>query len=410
MAILISDKSYLSSGGTYGLNTSLFDSNLKFNSTSNSILYYTIADYTQTLVSGSTVYIKLISTGKLEGYLNNSLYNYRFNFDKYIKISQNNEQEIDRSIKASYILRTNKGNKDYSSLFFGLSNTNIIDINTTDKYIDENGEIYIKLTNSYDFISKYDFIFLDVSYGNITVDFSKLVPLTNNIYFYKNTWVSFSVPSPVTSDYVVGLYDVNNNKIVTNITGLTYPDDNSGVTYIQYNNYIFLYVPENCEYIKIELPNTNNIYKYYTKCPPKNLNCFYYYNLNGSLDVLYTEGTLNIIDLTSKKYLTSGNNKFVYSIETTKQLKVNTGYKLTENEIRSLMKSPYIFHNSNERLYDPNDSNPTYGYPVLNSYTLDNNTFDGYTGKKLSERNIELVLNEDKTYKRKSNFKLGFFD
>lgn len=408
------------------INFPYFESQLKWYADYSEI-YYTVADYNQTYINGSTVYIKLISTGKLEGYYQDTVYNYnyRFDFDKYIKIY--NEYIIDSEYVLSIdifpksklickdIRRELYKNKDYSSLFFGLSNVNIIDITSTDKHYSTDGEIYIKITNTLPFSEKYDFVFLDTYNTSRTVefDYSKFKPSTNNNKYFKGTWASFSIPSPVTTSYKIFTYDINNNKIQNSISysydpgPIDYSD--SGYT-IPYNGIFFLYIPDNCEYVTAEIPNVTGTtaFKIYTQCKPKNLNCFYYNNLEGSFDVLYTEGTINKIDLTSKKYLTSGNNKFTYSIDTTHQLKVNTGYKLSDLEIRSLMRSPYIYYLSiSDVLYT---SGFNYNVYTLKRYTLDNNTFDGYTGKKLSERNIELVLNEDKTYKRKSNFNIGFFD
>ena len=52
----------------------------------------------------------------------------------------------------------------------------------------------------------------------------------------------------------------------------------------------------------------------------------------------------------------------------------------------------------------------TGGEPILKRYKINNSTFDGYTGKQLSEKNIELLLDDERVYTRKNNINLSFFD
>ena len=43
-------------------------------------------------------------------------------------------------------------------------------------------------------------------------------------------------------------------------------------------------------------------------------------------------------------------------------------------------------------------------------YILETSEFGGYNGKKLSNKNIELILLDPKQYKIRTNYNLNFFD
>lgn len=48
--------------------------------------------------------------------------------------------------------------------------------------------------------------------------------------------------------------------------------------------------------------------------------------------------------------------------------------------------------------------------PVVKKYIIDTTTFDGYNGKLLSDKNLELIFTDPKSYKRKATKNITFFD
>ena len=78
-------------------------------------------------------------------------------------------------------------------------------------------------------------------------------------------------------------------------------------------------------------------------------------------------------------------------------MKLNTGYNITEEQMHDIMVSPYVY------LFDEETEE-------YKEYILETSEFGGYNGKKLSNKNIELILLDPKKYKIRTNYNLNFFD
>ena len=522
---------------SYALNDKDFYPEVFFTDT-NSIIYYTITQYD---------YIndnyKIIANGKLNGYLNiNNDYDYRFDFSKYIKIKQeydlsnlnkwaDNERILYKDIKENIF-----------NFYFTLSSQPIIENSTSNLIFMSNGEIYVNgdpdTMLTWD-INDYNYKFYDKTDLNLFC-----YPTTTNIY--NETWVPFGCYSFSGDDvmYVI-LYDSLGNEIGGHSIWGT---DEGNL------RQFFFYIPSTCAYVEVWGAYSNQTHTRFNTICGKN-KPIYYWNNNGCIDVLYTSGIENEIDNVTKEYIQLGNKSLPIKINTQKQLKINTGFNLNQEQIYQIIETPYCFTSQYGELekvgrnYLTDDVNPGFGpnnigygsgqtktdeidvynrytpdvdklvslyminnfdyinnvkryiisvwvrcqttsaiaiycsgnyddslkinsvpantwtriytepfyavgshtiiignisgsaygnwidvkkvkielgdqitewelsleeqgivKPLFKKWNVDNSSFDGYNGKLLSEKNIELLLTDDKKYKRNTNIKLGFFE
>lgn len=505
----------LQGDGSYYLNTDTFDPRFMWSDT------VTTINYIVCRLEGAVW--KVIANGKLNGYNDGTVnYQYKFDFNNYIKIKQ-------EKLPVFYTEATNFYSNGTSvtscSLSLVLSSNDIFAANTTKITTLSNGEMV--LTGSYipsnlTSLISLDYVFHDAINGNIQQ------PSTQ--YYYTDSYIPFTVGAGKT--IYVAAYD--------SVGGTIYQYD--GISTI--NSKIFLfYIPTDCVRISFTGVNGNsNIYTYY----PKQSECkkqLFYYSISGNLDMMYIEGNTHEADNITKDYITVNDQKLPINIKYQKQLKVNTGFKLNQEQIYSLIKTPYTFLVEKQLLIYPNllNNSETLGtdwgsdyaatsnrtYPTINGqkvinvastgtncnawvahgttftpgiyytisfntlgttpftigicenshifngvngrvsftfqyvdysygviyitiptsghntsfynfklekgsvptpyevsindyntkpitpfkrYQLDTQSFEGYVGSKLSERNIELLLSDEKIYKRKTNFDLTFWD
>jgi len=59
---------------------------------------------------------------------------------------------------------------------------------------------------------------------------------------------------------------------------------------------------------------------------------------------------------------------------------------------------------------NPFDTDSTFGLQTFKRFKQLNSTFEGFNGSNLSEKNIEMIIEDEKKYEKKSNIKLNFFD
>lgn len=89
-----------------------------------------------------------------------------------------------------------------------------------------------------------------------------------------------------------------------------------------------------------------------------------------------------------------------------------THIKITHSSAGSI-RSLQLTKNASSYNWSANQEELPNYYPLRienKRYMLDTTSFEGYNGSKLSEKNIELILTDEKISKRKSNFELNFFD
>lgn len=497
--------------GNYYLNVDNFESRLMFTDSHTKINYViTRYDYTDQVW-------KIINNGVLQGYNKNSTYQYKVDLEQYIKINQ--IKDLNGNILDTENIKVIDQYND-CKLSIAFSVNNILSASSAYLTYKSNGEIWLKGTPGTSIISslaRYDYVF----YDKINSE-SYILPSCE--FLYKTTWIPFTVYSNnQDSDFVC--YDENNNQLFYKFI--------SPGTQTLTKTYL-IYIPSNCYKIRLFIKSTYIFL--YPKDLPCNTHPFYFNGINGGLDIIYTNGNIHNVENVTKDYIQLNNQKLPIKINVQKQLKVNTGFKLNDEQVYSLIKSPYLLKpyngelestkrnllkhsnipiiktttdgkylignyefehtlvmgkkytalinltswnggncyfyldgnqliggsgsedtikiitfvaNANwERLtfyqadatdgdivvryatvyegnsvpnngieYGGNGWIPAYGELPIDGriiqgkkYMLDTTTFEGWNGNNLSEKNIELLLTDDKNYKRRTNFDSSFWD
>lgn len=313
---------------------------------------------------------KVVSYGKLSGFLReDGKYNYRFNFDRYIRIPK---------IDFSNIVKVN----DYYSYIEGINSSrvallinpgDILTINGSLITQKSNGEYYLNSGIDPDDIvaNRFEYFFKD----RVTYDSNFYVPelIPNTIF----PITVFAEQLDVTLYFAISGVTTHTLKVTPGY------DFRVGL----------LSIPSNVR--RMEL--------YYNSALPtlypvdKCVNEYFYFNTDGYFDVLRTTGVKKEIENSEKENIKMGNNLIVLKTNTTKQILQNTGFFVQSNKLYDIMKAPLIYV-----------LNPT--NIVAKEYTLDNTQFDGYNRVKLSERNVELTFTDPKSYKRITQKQITFFD
>lgn len=348
------------------LNDSTFTPKLFFTDTNTKLCYFIMRND------------KVITQGVLQGHSNGTNYDYRFDFSNYIKID--NQQTI--KLSGNTTNYQFNGNNScglyfvYSTTDFSLVNTNITAGNLT---LLSTGEVILASGKTIDNIvcTEYGYFkFLDQIYG----------PSNIEIGTAKKAYFEQYLP-------IISYTDEVKIRIETStLVSYVYMYKNAAYDY----RACLLYVPIDCKNIWIQFKVGSNYLDKYLLYPYKLCATPYYYiNDNGIFDAIYCTGIGNEIDTITKTNLTVGNKQIQTGISIAKQIKHNTGFNITQEQMYSLMKSPLVY-----KLYNG----------TLKEYVIANTTFEGYNGKKLSGKNIELVLTDPVKYTRKTNYTTTFFD
>lgn len=322
--MVIQSFSHLQDSGNYYLNSNSFDSRLLFSDTNSSLNYYVVRlDYNDNNW-------KIISAGKLNGYSDSATYDYKFDLDKYIKISHYRELNLERLYEYNETILYQDLIKYNCQVSLFLTIGNLITDNSSLITLQNNGEYWLNsgilptdLTSTY----SYHYIFYDkVNSTN---------PLPDNKVIYTGTWL------PITSYSTLNI----NVKIVTK-EGLTIMDNGLSTLTSLYPRLFYIYIPINAHIVYL-----NNI-PYYTtlKC---SVNSYNFWNINGCLDVIYTEGNIHEVNNIEKEYITINNVKIPLNIKINKQYKANSGFRLNQDQVYSLIKSPFVFQQYDGYLDEP---------------------------------------------------------
>lgn len=511
--MVIQTFSPLQADGSYYLNNEDFDSRLMFTDTS------TTLNYIVCRLEGAVWHV--IANGKLNGYNNGTTnYQYKFDFGNYIKITHNKEPQMTKDSTGVYYFNT--GGDCSISLVCSISN--VLTLNTGKLTTKSNGEIVLSGTNTPSTLTSnvpsFDYVFVDGVDGN--------PKFTTSPHLYANSYL----PVIISKNYAcsITIKDKDNGYIYSISPASDY-------NYLTYLCYLPTYA------VSVTVSYDNGTYKTFNIEPKSCKNQIFYYGINGGLDMLYVEGNTHEVNNITKDYITVNNQKLPINIKCQKQLKCNTGYRLDQSQMYSLIKTPYVFNkvsvdvindlsknilrnvckeswdsdSNSDRTYSTIDGYHTinvgttiaggnawighglifepgvtytmsfntvgttqyqigivgnypifdgttsrvsfqfqyinnaynviyitipnancnttiynikiekgsvatpYSYawqdnmlvptaPTLNRYQLDTTTFEGYVGSKYSEKNVELLLTDEKVRKRKTNFDLDFWD
>lgn len=96
---------------------------------------------------------------------------------------------------------------------------------------------------------------------------------------------------------------------------------------------------------------------------------YYFFNTNGMYDAIYCTANKNIINNVEKEYININDKQIVYKINTTEQIRQNSGFELSESQVYSLIKTPYVreivqskYYLSNPNFAITSSGNPNYFY------------------------------------------------
>lgn len=314
----------LKGGGTYYLNKEDFEGRLMFTDINPSLNYLVIRwDVTDSVW-------KVISNGKLNGYNDNSVYQYKFDLDTYIKIEHYKSielQNIETNIQSIQYIELPKY---MSKVSLAISETNIFNSNSGYFTYKPNGEIWLSGSYTpYDLndATNYDYTFYDKKTND-----SNVLPL--NLSIYRDTWIPITTYSASEYTYVK-VRDLNNDIILDR----QFSSSTDGVPKL-----FMIYIPILANTIEISttksiIEGINLNYQLSSRC----VTPYYFWGVDGNLEILYADGNSHEVDTVTKSYITVNDKKLTTDISTSKQLKVNTGFNLKQEQIYSLLKSPYMF-------------------------------------------------------------------
>lgn len=417
-------------------------------------LFYESADDKQYyfLIRGYEV----IATGVLKGYKVGSMYQYRFDFSTFIKIFNQDIVPHTELVDGTYKFE----GANSCDLYFYVGKTDILNTNlTSGKLVRQaDGRIMLNtVTNTYHtltftgnaFISfidagiaPYDFKGYELQYRIETQPIAQketYLPVTvyrNNIFMYtfidnvgEIIYQSPQYKKGIDTE-VVGVADgyilTESDNFVLNEQSAAYIGLEDGmdvlvgakVGYVTY----MVYIPENVHTVSfaifdnggydiIQAPQFENLYPtieavgrysksiYAYRAVDGCMKPYYFWNDNGGYDTIYCSGTKNKLESVEKTYVNINGVEIPIKIMVNKRYKHNTGLTLKQEQIYSLIKSPNV-----------DAIVPSVTGPIHTLLNVDMESFEGYNGINLSERNIELIFSQAKDERRITNKRITFFD
>lgn len=320
MAITITTNSPIpATSGTHYINADTFEPKLFFTDT--------VASYNYILLRKDSDATRVVSNGKLQGF-GSSPYKYRFDFSNYIKIDNQEDivfENFDQvgSVKFS-------GNNS-STLYLCIDTVDLLAANILSGVLTSEINGMIKVATGHtvaeivcDQMLEYKFWdkkeeTLIMFESNPVVDFNKYFVVTmygGHLYYnYYTSSNSVACASPMMTkasgyDYTVYMLRIPANTLWLGLQG--------------YDN-------ENHQIIGGNI--TAQCYDYTN---------YYFWNPNGTFDSLHCKGTDNIIETISKKNIQIGNKAVYNDITILKQIKQNSGFSLTQEQIYGLLESPSV--------------------------------------------------------------------
>lgn len=314
---------------------------------------------------------KIVAHGNLKGRLNeNGFYDYRFNFDKYIRIPK---------LDFSNIVKVN----NYFSYIDGINSSrvallintgDILTINSPLITINANGEYFLNsgvdpddvVANRFEYFFKdrktYDSLYYDDELiANSIFPITVFAEIVDTTLYYASTFTGYSLSTTTGYDFKIGLYSV--------------PSDVRRLE-IFYNSALTnIYPTEICS------------------------NDYFYVNTDGYFDVIRATGTKRLVDNVEKNNIQLNNNIIISKAIITKQIVQNTGFLIDETKVYDILQAGIVYVLTSNS-----------GTITAKEYVIDNDTFDGYSGKRLSDKNVEITLTDTKKYERIQQKEIGFFD
>lgn len=384
---------------------------------------------------------EVIASGVMKGYKEGTEYNYRFDFANFIKI-YNQDIKPHTTLDSFGSYRFEGDNT--CSLYLYISNIERIESNIFNGVLIEDEDGTVRL-NSAEFtyedivhnskslvtfvdgaITDYDTLGYELQYRVETapvVERGGYMPITlyrNNILQYE--FIDENDSTIFKSDYIRKGFEnptpgLNDGYILTESDGFTLSEIENFIALedgmldlsdrIGYM-VVMLKIPNDCKILKLDLytkestatnlpsldRNTKKtlLFEATDKCHTP----YYFWNDNGAYDTIYCSGVANKVVDVDKTYINLNGKQMPIKIEYQESIKHNTGLSLKQEQIYSLIKSPQV-------------DMITEG-PVHNIYNIELESFEGYNGINLSDRNIELILSKPRKSRRVTNKTITFFD
>lgn len=329
----------------------------------------------------------LLSQNILRGYDNGTNYDYRFSFDRYIKI-QYDDLTYNNGAYGGYI--TYDENKLRCRTLLLLSTSNIIVANVgtgANIQTKSNGEMYVTAANMSNWAGlSWASAFTFQNFDNFTINAQQKL--------YQNSKFIFNIG--LSANYVIDytkFYDANGTLLTGGFTaGGAFGNSTSYVT-------VFLDVPVGTAYMKyryiINSVNQPEVTIYTSTCAR---NQYFYFGKSNSLfpiAELTCTGKREIKNGVVKKSLLNNNSEKIYSITNTYGFEQNTGLYLTQNNILDLTNTPFIFE------IDSTD---------IEYYLIDNEEFSGYETRNIGERNDVINIRKRKSITTYTNYQNNFYN
>lgn len=360
MAITITSNSPIqATSAVYYINSTTQVNDLFLDDTVNASLQFSIVR------KEGTAY-KVIYSGKATGYQTGVSYQYRFNFDNFIKID---DLPITVTHVDSYYAYITGINDCELTLCLGdifTSSASMLDIKA-------NGEVYLKPAYTPDDLiaTKFYYVFKDKIDGTGYYLANEVIP---------SNW------------YPITVYSGQINYSIISTSGSTLKSD--AITVPSGSSYIigFLKLPASLRSIQFAYNAVDLPEKYAVdKC----VDPIYYSSLTGEFSVVNCTGVSREVETTARENIGKFNGILFTKNITNKQIVQNTGFGIPAIVMYNLIKAPVAFKIVNNN---------------LKKYIIENESFHGYTNIKLGDRNVELTLTDTKNYKRITNKAISFFD
>ena len=334
-------------------------------------------EYSYIVILKEGLTYKVIGYGKLSGRGNGIDNDYRFDFNTFIKIPK---QEISITNHRTHLASFVGDNR--SNLWLLINDSDVLHKNMTGGYISQlsNGEYvldssYIPSDLDCDYIFNYRF-------WDRASDTNFFIP--SNVYT--------SEVLPVTIYIGVMYYTMYNGNTIINQSSFSLDSNIYRVGLLR--------IPANCTRVEFELRNgvtTLHTQTIFTQSAC--INNYYFFNPSGAFDILRCQGTLNEVSTTEKEEIKVRNSVVYTKLKVLKQLKQNSGLLLSDSQVRGLIQSPYVYKFTD-----------TGSAITSKEYLIDNNSFEGYNGVSLGNKNIELIFTDPTLYERATNKNITFFD
>ncbi len=388
---------------------------------------------------------EVIASGVLKGFGERGNYQYRFDFQNFIKIYNQDIQP--HTIIDDFGSYTFEGDNT-CNLFFYVDNVDRLESNIFNEVLikDENGKIRLnRELHTYDDIvcnEKVFVTFVDASFTEYDTKGYELqyrletTPIAERgsympITMYRNNIVQYEfLNDNGGSIYQSGLLrkgwenpnpGVNDGYILTESDGFTKTEMDNFIRLeigmranlsdrVGYMT-LMIKIPKECHTVKVNLytkESTASNLPHMDRSKKRTLTfqatdeChtpYYFWGDNGTYDTIYCSGVANKVIEVDKEYINVNGKQIPLRITSIEKIKHNTGLSLKQEQIYSLIRSPLV-----------NKITTKDGEPHNSLYNIDLESFEGYNGLNISERNIALMFTKPMESKRITNKKLNFFD